>query len=225
MTRVLLVAVVLGASGCEALLRPPAEPPAEPQAVTVPREVHPHAARIAHLLEDAAAAFDDNRLTTPVEDSAYLIYLQILGLDPDNAAAEQGIADIVERYLEWAISNAAEFNIRKATDYLRRATSVDPLHPNIAAVSAMVEERRRARTVFHALPSADLRSRSPPAIDTLLNIGAEISATGASAVIVARSDAEGRWIYQQLNASADTRVRAELKFGETPGVRLIYPAP
>ncbi len=223
-TSSVVVLAVLGLSACESLLRQPAET-AAPAAQGPGAAGDPHATRIADLLLEAGDAFDDDRLTTPVDDSAYLIYLQILSLDPENVAAERGIADIVERYLEWAISNAGEFNLRKATDYLRRAASVDPGHPNIAAVSAMVEERRRAHTVFHSLPRDALRSRNAAAVDTLRDIGNQISATGASAVIVARSDAEGRWIYQQLNATAEARVRAELRFGETPGVRLIYPSP
>ena len=144
-------------------------------------------------------------------------------MDPANAAAEQGIADIVERYLEWAITNAANFDISKATDYLRRAQSVDAEHPNIVAVRAMIEERRLARTEFHALESAELHARSARVESKLRKIGIEIGVSGASAVIIARNDAEGRWIYQQLNKIGGTRVRAELRFGERPGVRLIYP--
>lgn len=219
--RAVCLSVVLVLSGCELLQRPAAT---EPGSVTPPaRAGHPHAERIAALLDEASAAFADNRLTTPVEDSAYTIYLQVLSLDPTHAGAEQGIADIVERYLEWAISNAADYNIRRAVDYLGRARSVAPEHPNIAAVAAMLEERKRAHTKFHPLEPTGLRSRSGQALATLQSIGAEIGATGASAVIVARSDAEGRWMYQQLNDMAETRVRAELRFGEQPGVRLIYP--
>ena len=213
-----IMAAVL--SGCELLLQQPVvvvptEAPAKPEQL--------HANRIPALLGEAAAAFADNRLTTPAETSAYTIYLQVLALDPANAAAEQGIADIVERYLEWAITNAANFDISKATDYLRRAQSVDAEHPNIVAVRAMIEERRLARTEFHALESAELHARSARVESKLRKIGIEIGVSGASAVIIARNDAEGRWIYQQLNEIGGTRVRAELRFGERPGVRLIYP--
>ena len=221
LARAICLSVVLTLPGCALLQRTPGADPESPAPATLPAD--PERERIAALLDEAATAFADNRLTTPVEDSAYTIYLQILAIDPMHAGTEQGIADIVERYLEWAISHAAEFNISKAVDYLRRARSVDPEHPNIAAVAAMLEEHRLARTKFHPLETAELRARSGRAIARLRGIGAEIGATGASAIIIARSDAEGRWMYQQLNDMADTRVRAELRVGERPGVRLIYP--
>ena len=41
-------------------------------------------------------------------------------------------------------------------------------------------------------------------------------------MIRARSDAEGRWIYQQMaDSPGDRRIRAELTLGAPPGVDLL----
>lgn len=72
----------------------------EPGASIAPVEVDP---RIFSLLAKAEAAFAEDRLTTPLDDNAYLRYLQVLSIDPDSEKANQGIANIVEKYLAWSI--------------------------------------------------------------------------------------------------------------------------
>ena len=46
--------------------------------------------RINLLLSDAFLAFQDDRLTTPIEENAYLIYMQVLSIDPENNYANLG---------------------------------------------------------------------------------------------------------------------------------------
>ncbi len=218
----LLLAVV---SGCE-LLKPPVAP-ADPVALhnTAKTAVVPHEQKIAQLLEEAQCAFSRDRLTTPAEDNAYIILLQILALDPANTAAERGISDIVERYLEWSITSANAGELRRAVDFLRKARSVDAVHPNIAAVSALVESATRAETRHFRFGPAELSARTAAVAEQIRQIGSGIDVARTSVVITARSDAEGRWIYQQLNDASDARVRAELLFGDEPGIRVVSEAP
>jgi hypothetical protein len=41
--------------------------------------------------------------------------------------------------------------------------------------------------------------------------------------IRARTDADGRWIYQQMNLGTETRLRATIHTGLPPAVQLSYP--
>ncbi len=56
----------------------------------------------------------------------------------------------------------------------------------------------------------------------LLEIGREAGEHNATAIIYARSDAEGRWIYQQLNRATSTRLRARIELSTPPRIRLEY---
>ena len=57
----------------------------------------------------------------------------------------------------------------------------------------------------------------------LQRIGFEAKTRDALCVITARSDPEGRWIYQQLaDSPGEKRVRAEIEIGTPPSVELRY---
>lgn len=180
--------------------------------------------KIERLLLEASEALAQNRLTTPAQDCAYYRYLSVLTLDPDNRQAQQGIHDIVEKYLDWAIRDAKESNFRRAQSYLNKARTVDESHPNIDAVAQQIAQKSNARIMTYQLSTEGLNIRAAWITEELVEIGAEVQQKNAMVVITARSDAEARWIYQQLNdASGEVRVRAEVQLGTNPSVRLIYP--
>lgn len=214
---------ILLISGCEMAQRAQAPRPTPPEPPSTPATVTPDPGqKIDRLLHEAEIAFRDNRLTTPLDDNAYYRYLRILTLDPDNEQAEDGIASIVEKYLEWAMANAERGQFRSAISYLNKAKSVDRSHPNIDAVDAFITEKRSASRMTFRLSPAGVDQQAPRVIQELHEIGREVARQGARVVIVGRTDAEGRWIYQQLNDATPDRVRAEFEPGGHPLVRLIY---
>ncbi|MCH8257116.1 MAG: hypothetical protein IIA75_04295 [Proteobacteria bacterium] len=184
-----------------------------------PVEVDP---RIFPLLAKAEEAFAENRLTTPLDDNAYLRYLQVLSIEPDNSKANQGIADIAEKYLAWSIENVQRARYRRARDFLNKARSVDENHPNIATVENMVNSYAEGKTQTFELSRASTERRDPETVSTLGEIAAEISKLQATIMIEAPSDATGRWIYQQLNEATRERVRARFEMTSRVRIHLYY---
>ncbi|MEM9532227.1 MAG: bifunctional serine/threonine-protein kinase/formylglycine-generating enzyme family protein [Pseudomonadota bacterium] len=81
-------------------------------------------ARLLALLDDAAAALADNRLTTPVDDNAFDLYQSALSLDPENETALDGLRQIVRRYVALARSAIDRGRYDGAQTLARRAVQV-----------------------------------------------------------------------------------------------------
>ena len=199
----------------------------EKPSITVPEtetpvSLPPADPRIALLLDQAHFAYVQDRLTTPIENNAYLKYLQVLSINPNNSMANQGIAEIVEKYLAWAMDAAAIQNYRKAWAYVTKANSVDENHPNIQSVSELIKKRQLAKHMTFTLSGPRLEKRSVSILEELQEIAAFIEEHKASIVITARSDEEGRWIYQRLNYASENRIRATFELNSIPKVRVSY---
>ncbi|HKI74296.1 MAG TPA: hypothetical protein VJ998_06625 [Pseudomonadales bacterium] len=223
LTSAALICLIAGLTGCELFAPKPVTPPPKPKPVVVTKPpANPHRGEIMALLQQAQYDVDHNKLTTPLNDNAYFYYLRVLSYDKDNQAARQGIADIAEKYLEWSIDNANDGNISLATRYLGRAKSIDPDHPNIPAVTRLIDEHQSASRMTYYLQIDGLDSKASWLASELGDIGRTADKRKATAVITARTDAEGRWIYQQLNNGSPERIHARLEIGSKPSVRLIY---
>ncbi|HAK53645.1 MAG TPA: hypothetical protein DCM54_17340 [Gammaproteobacteria bacterium] len=178
--------------------------------------------RIEEFLLLAEEAFSRDRLTTPVNDNAYLWYLQALAIDNENAAANHGISDIVERYLSWALDRSDAGDFESAFDYIGKAKSIDDTHPNISAVEAHVASKTALRVAHFPISKNQLVNKSESLKSQLLEIAEEINRLEANVIIRAPSDSLGRWIYQQLNEFAHNRVSATFEISNSPQVTLNY---
>lgn len=205
-------------------LQPPPEPEPTPEAPTAqtPPVADTAQVKINRLLAAARAAFDANQLTTPLDNNAYFLYLQILAIDEDNSDALQGLNDIVEKYLEWAIESSNFDRFKDAIHYLNAARSIDEDHPNIAAVENLIGDLQHARRERFPVAGDALDARSESLAASLQSIGRAAAEKAAQVIIIARNDEEGRWIYQQMNGASETRIRARVEFGAPPEVRLLY---
>lgn len=206
--------------GCTIIETPPQAQPAPPGRVSVAPD--PHAEEIGLLLTEAELAMADNRLTSPVDDNAYLRYLRILNLDPESEEARRGIASIVERYLSWSLEAAEKGNLRRARRFLTSATAVDERHPGIESITARIDEIENSNQDRHAVPALEIARRSAAATTALQRIAVLAQERRALVIISARSDAEGRWMYQQMNAATPGRLRARLELASQPMIRMIY---
>ena len=184
-----------------------------------PRQVE---LNVPALLEAGDIALMNEQLTTPLEDNAYFRYLQVLSIDPQNKAAEQGIANIVDKYLDWSIESVEMGRYDVATDYLRNARSVDENHPNIATVERMIGFHLNGNQKSFAFSRNSIQDKEPAVISELKTIASDISSHKASIVIEAPSDEMGRWIYQQLNESAQERVQARFEMTSRVRIHLFY---
>jgi len=85
----------------------------------------------------AEQALVSDRLTTPIETSAYAYYQEALKLDPENSAAKLGMQRIAERYLamtglaETTDSMWTDAELKRATGLVKRAAWVAPSYTTI----------------------------------------------------------------------------------------------
>jgi type II secretory pathway predicted ATPase ExeA len=96
-------------------------------------------AEVERLNALAKKALTRYRLLLPEEDNAYDYYRQVLTLDPDNAEAYAGLAQIVQKYREMAEEALAKDDLPKAGLYVGRALSVDPGHVEMLALRDRIE--------------------------------------------------------------------------------------
>jgi hypothetical protein len=214
--RVSSAALVVMILGCTAAPEP--APPPEPS----PPPPAPDPAVVADLLEAAAAAFEKDRLLTPPDDNAVEYLHRLAELDPTNADAATLRDRIVERHLEAATLDAERGYFHRARAMLDRARIVQPDHPAITQVTEVVETLAQARRIRIPLDRAAVSGHTEQASARLRNIGARAKLPNTRVTIVARSDAEGRWMYQQMRqAPGERRIIAELTIGSPPSVELI----
>ena len=127
---------------------PASEPPAQPaEVVPAPESVPPveiaattdvaaEAAsaaadqrlgiQVQYLLRRGDAALERLQLTEPYADSAAANFAAVLAIDPENAAARQGLEQIMDAYATLARDALVRGNVAYAREMLARAQSVGP---------------------------------------------------------------------------------------------------
>jgi hypothetical protein len=178
--------------------------------------------RLDRLLDEGDRALAAGRLLAPIDDCAYDYYRQALVVAPNHPAAEHGLERVADRYIGMAeqAANRGQFDAAKVM--LKHARYVDPDRPGIAETEALIDMRSSAKRRQVVLSAEQLSGHAPALTDQLKTLGAQAKAQDAWVIIHARSDAEGRWIYQQLaSAAGERRIRAELTIGAPPAVELL----
>ena len=137
---------------------PGADPPASPPAQD---------AQLAALLEQAAQALADDRLTVPRGDSAYDFLRQAQQLDPDHPAIDEGLDEVAARYgvlARWWIRKG---DYGKGMRLIERGLRVRPRH---AALRALRQE-------MHALV---LQGEQPSPFPSAFDDSSSPAASGGS---------------------------------------------
>ena len=105
---------------------------------------------------------------------------------------------------------------------LARARLVDPEHPGLGAMQTQLSLLSRARVHELKLDTAATRQRSNAVAAELRTFGAFARSPLAWVTVRAGTDAEGRWMFQQLNRSNGTRtIRGDIIIGRPPLVRVL----
>ncbi|MCK7599062.1 N-acetylglucosaminyltransferase [Microbulbifer sp. CAU 1566] len=220
-------------AGCVSTTPPPASPqppPPPPQPVgPSPEEIKRRT--VQHFLQRAEVAQREGFITMPAGASAYDFYLQVLQLDPGNTQATAGVQTLVMELVGRARDALRQRAFGQANSLLNTADEIAPGNPLSKEVRTQVQrEQRRARedvtldgpaaqTV--ALPPAELSAQSASMVQMLAATAERIRQHQLRVVIVARTDAEGRWIYGQLRqAVPGYRVRGDIKLGNPPRLLL-----
>ena len=201
----------------------------QPTAAVLP-EVTEQQRNINALLSEADYALSQNKLLYPINDNAYDRYKSVLLMVPGNERAKQGLQTISLRYVELARSAAVHGDVAGAQSMIKYARGVD----NNAVVQDALETIRkqiantpsakpyRAEEGEQILDGNLLKAKDPQVISQLMGIAQKAKKTGDFVLIVARNDAEGRWIYQQLRSAVPGfLVRGDIKIGQPARVKLV----
>jgi hypothetical protein len=219
----LSLVAALALAGCTT----PAPAPPAPVAAPVPAAPPPPAPQspaARQLLQRAEAQIAANLLTSPPGDNALETLAQALALEPTQPdtqrAVFRGRERIAESYLALAEKALQRRERVQAERLLERAAEVDPAHLGLPAMRERLRLAQRERVRSVPLAGQDLAARSEPLRQVLVGLGREAKAGRGFVLIRARSDAEGRWIYDQLNRAPGGRLRAEIRRAGSPGLEI-----
>jgi TonB family protein len=108
----------------------------------VPEKIDPVQAE----LQLAKDAFGQGKYLEPAGDSALDYYRSALALDPNSAAAKEGIRDVVDKILERAEQSLTSEKLEDASRNIELARDIDPAHPRLAFLDTqMARERERIK--------------------------------------------------------------------------------
>lgn len=203
---------------------PPAPPPPVVEVPAPPPEPPPQSAEARRLLERAEQQIAANHLTTPPGGNALETLQQALALEPTQPdtvqAVFRGRERIAESYLALADKALQRRERAQAERLLERAAEVDPEHLGIPPMRERLRLAAVARVRTVALVPADLAARAAGMRADLARLGAEVKRGRGFVAIRARNDAEGRWIYEQLDKAAGGRLRAEIQRAGAPSLEI-----
>jgi len=91
---------------------------------------------VDRLTEKVRQKLNENKLTTPPEDSALTYLKDIEKIDPENDFVERGYGEIADRYAALAEEAHRAFNIEKARVYAARGLEIVPDHRRLLALKA-----------------------------------------------------------------------------------------
>lgn len=238
--------VLTGCSGLPSLGRTTAEaagtaaaPPSEQAEPGLIREELPAIARrtvdddVRQLLAGAERALAEDRLTTPEHDNAFDRFQAVLLLRPGNEQAKSGLQLIFTRYMSLARSALARSQPGAARALAERARLVDRDNPLLAELTeeiASAQQRQAKITGGPAnekeifLDTTNLDRRDDSVVEKLHLLANQIRESEETLLIVARSDAEGRWIYQRMSEGVPNyRLRGDIRLGREPKILLLPP--
>ncbi len=189
------------------------------------------------LLDSAEALFDEGRLLSPEEDNAYLRFRAIQILDPGNPRAQSGLDAILVNESSVIRDALSRSRLDEATQGYNRLKGLYPdaevtkaLAGEIAKLRESLRPVRVVESPVRALPEdriyldkTALSARSPEIVSQLQDIARGLVDSDESILIYARSDAEGRWIYQQMREGVNGyRIRGDIRIGD-PAIRKLAP--
>ena len=167
---------------------------------------------IEYLESLAIQAIKDKRLTTPEKNSAFLFYKKILALDPKHRGAIEGVSNLSEIYLSWAIRSIESLNFVKAKQHIEKAKVLDPENLNITSVTKMLNKRSRQRTKLFSFAEAEIADRTVSQTE-FEAMGKYLSGPESYVIIESPNDSDGRWLYQKINEITSDRIKASFRSG------------
>lgn len=221
------VCLVLGVSACQPQPVKPVIDPSHQQALEKKRQIQRQQAqkqRIQAMLQRAEFQLGRDRLTTPRYDSAYGLFNEVLKLEPANRQARSGLQSVTIRYIQLARKALAHSNLTGAASYYAQARRIAPSNPLLAEFDVAYQQALQAKNEWDLrseilLAPESLSSRDESVLSVLQEVAERIKVSDESLVIIARNDAEGRWLYQQMRKAAEGyRIRGDIQLGAVPKI-------
>jgi len=179
---------------------------------------------IADLLFKGLQALDDDRLLTPVDDSAHARFKRVLAYQPNNELALEGLESIVLRYVELADDATRQGLFEEAEVMLGRARFVDDSHPAIAAAEQRLGQEQDSGDLFFDLNASQIIARSESVQGQLADIAEQAKEHEAFFLITAPSDEQARWMYSVMREAVDGyRLRGNIELASRYSIRLRMP--
>lgn len=182
------------------------------------------------VLGEADYALSQNRLLNPISDNAHDRYRSVLLVDTNNERAKMGLQTIALRYVELARTAATRGNLSEAQSMINYARGIDnnPVVQDAAQtmrkqIASMPPSKPyQAGANEHLLDAKLLQAKDSQIVSQLVSVAQKAKQSGEFVLIVARNDAEGRWIYQQLRSAVPGfLVRGDIKVGQPARVKLV----
>ncbi len=194
------------------------EPPApDPE----PEPVIDHA-RVQALLEQGRAAFARGDLDYPDDNNARDAFHAALQLDPENVDAKRGIESIVEHYLGRVRRAVDSQQWASARSMLARARLTNEQHPGIEPMARKVDMLSNAQIARIEYSRTEVSERRRSVRDKLASLAFDPRAPNCRARLIAPSDADARWLYDQLNTlPGDRRIRTEAVVALPPAIEVL----
>lgn len=124
--------------------------------------------RIQNLLLQAKQQLANKKLMTPVNDSAWSTYKNILALNPDHRKAISGINKIKQTYHRWAKHEIRKGNNKHAVFLFGKALEISPEDPKILSALANIQSAA-ATASTHSGSEFYKLLKEPKGIDELLS--------------------------------------------------------
>ena len=181
---------------------------------------------VSRLLDAAEAAEREDHLIYPASGSAMSLYHEILYMEPDNVDAIAGLTRLAEIHLEQAQVALDQGQLLKADSMVSKARMIYPDYPAIDTLHHQIALFENAERTRETLDWRLVAERSGSLTPQLNRLGSIAKQGDCRVTINVSNDAEGRWVFKQLNSAAgDNRVRAEVKISSPAAVDILcFPA-
>jgi len=199
------------------------------EAADKPRKYNP----VPLLLRQAEDYLARDRLMSPASGNAYDRFRAVLLIHPEHPQAVSGLQQILIRYMELGREALRKEDIARARRMLVAARKIDSHNALLAEfeqeLRQAIEVAQKGRVVAareseFLLNGDELAARSDSVQQVLRNVAQGLQGSDKSVLIVARSDAEGRWLYKALRQAANgQRIRGDIKIDTVPRIVLLPP--
>lgn len=177
--------------------------------------------RIEAWLSAADKALAQNHLLTPKGSSAYDYYQQVLAVNSSHPKAHWGMREIGRQYLRLAEAALIAERRPLALQLMSKALSVSASIDSVETLKAKYPVKPEADNSFK-INGDDLARQNEVVVKQLASLAVKAQSIPSRLLIVARSDAEGRWIYKIMReAVSGYRLRGNIALGDNPKIVLI----